>query len=349
MKFYYPFSLRLAGWLVSAILIVYILYVLQDIFKPIAFSVLFAVMLYPLCLRLERWGLYRVLSIVISQILLITIIVGLIYLASVQVADFDEEIPKLTEKATVWTGKLQTYISENYHLSKRKQLTESKKYLNDGIKNGASFVTNTLATTTNTLTSAALVPLFVFFLLLYRDFFRTFIYQLFDVKHKRKVNEGIRRIYDVVQSYLVGLVLVILIVGLLNSAGLLLLGVDYAIFFGFLAAFLLLIPYIGLMIGAILPALMALITKDSPMYALGVLGVFGVIQVIESNFITPNIVGSKISINPLAAMITLILGGQLWGVAGLILALPITAIIKVIFDLVTPLKPFGYLLGEATE
>ncbi len=349
MKSQFPFSLRLAGSLVSLILIVYILYVLQDILKPIAFSVLFAVMLYPLCLRLERWGVYRVLSIVVCQILLTTVIAVLIYLASAQIADFDEEIPKLTQKATVWTGKLQTYISENYHLSKRKQLSESKKYLNDGIKSGASLLTNTLATTTSTLTSAALVPLFVFFLLFYRDFFRAFIYQLFDIKHKRRVNEGIRRIYDVVQSYLVGLVLVIFIVGLLNSAGLLLLGIDYAIFFGFFAAFLLLIPYIGLLIGAILPALMVLITKDSPMYALGVLGIFGVVQVLEANFITPLIVGSKVSVNPLAAMITLILGGQLWGIAGLILALPVTAIIKVVFDLIDSLKPFGYLLGEAKE
>ncbi len=349
MKNQFPFSLRLAGSLVSSLLIVYILYVLQDILKPIAFSVLFTVMLYPLCLRLERWGVYRVLSIFICQIVLITAIAALIYLVSAQIADFDEEIPKLTQKTAVWTGKLQTYISDNFHLSKQNQLLESKKYLNDGIKNGASFFTNTLATTTSTLTSVALVPLFVFFLLLYRDFFRAFIYQLFHVKHKRKVNEGIRRIYDVVQSYLVGLVLVIFTVGLLNSAGLLLLGIDYAIFFGFFAAFLLLIPYIGLLVGAILPALMALITKDSPIYALAVLGVFGIVQVLESNFITPFIVGSKVSVNPLAAMITLILGGQLWGVAGLILALPVTAIVKVVFDLIDSLKPFGYLLGEAKE
>jgi putative heme transporter len=349
MKNRFPFSVQLAGWLTSAILIVYVLYVLQDILKPIAFSVLFAVMLYPLCHRLERWHISRAWSIAISLVVLFIVLGTLVYLASVQISNFDDEIPKLTEKATIWTQKTQTYISENFHLSKRKQVTESKKYMDGAIKNGASFITTALSATTDTLTSTALVPLFVFFLLLYRDFFRQFIYQLFSPKYKRKVDVGISRIYGVVQSYLVGLVLVILIVGLLNSAGLLLLGVDYAIFFGFFAAFLLLIPYIGLMIGSLLPALMALITKDSPMYALGVLGIFGVVQVLEGNFITPYIVGSKVSVNPLAAMITLILGGQLWGVAGLILALPVTAILKVIFDLVEPLKPFGYLIGEAKE
>jgi len=215
------------------------------------------------------------------------------------------------------------------------------------LKNGASFITNAVATTTSTLATATLVPIFVFFFLLYRDFFRHFFYQLFSSKHKRKVDIGIRKIYDVVQSYLVGLILVIIIVGILNSAGLLLLGIDHAIFFGFFAAFLLLIPYIGVMIGSILPALMALITKDSPMYALAVLAIFGVVQFLEGNFITPNIVGSKVSINPMAAMIVLILWGNLWGVSGLILALPCIAIIKVIFDLVEPLKPFGYLLGDA--
>lgn len=343
----FPFSLRLAGWLISAVIIVYILYILQDMLVPLIFSALFAVMLFPASKRLEKWGFPRILSISISLILFFTIIIGLIYLVTMQIQDFDEQLPKLTQKATYWTDKFQKFISETFHLSRKKQVLEVQKLVTDSLKNGASFITNAVATTTSTLATATLVPIFVFFFLLYRDFFRHFFYQLFSSKHKRKVDIGIRKIYDVVQSYLVGLILVIIIVGILNSAGLLLLGIDHAIFFGFFAAFLLLIPYIGVMIGSILPALMALITKDSPMYALAVLAIFGVVQFLEGNFITPNIVGSKVSINPMAAMIVLILWGNLWGVSGLILALPCIAIIKVIFDLVEPLKPFGYLLGDA--
>jgi predicted PurR-regulated permease PerM len=111
----------------------------------------------------------------------------------------------------------------------------------------------------------------------------------------------------------------------------------------------LLIPYIGITIGALLPITIALLTKDSPIYALAVLGLFLVVQALESNFITPYIVGSKVSINSFAAIIALLLGGQLWGMAGLVLALPFTAIIKVIFDNVEELKPYGYLIGDSSH
>ena len=193
------------------------------------------------------------------------------------------------------------------------------------------------------------MPLYIFFFLLYRDFFRSFFYKVFGHTRRTKVDAVFQRIYTVVKDYLAGLVLVICIVGTLNTVGLLILGVDYAVFFGFFGAVLILIPYFGIAIGSILPALFSLVTQDNPLVALGVIGVFLFVQVLEGNFITPYIVGSKVSINPLAAIIVLILWGQLWGVTGLILALPMTAIIKVIFDSVEPLKPYGFLLGEAEK
>jgi hypothetical protein len=145
------------------------------------------------------------------------------------------------------------------------------------------------------------------------------------------------------------LFLVIIIVGILNSIGLLILGVPHAIFFGFLAGFLILIPYIGILIGSLFPALLSIVTMDSPWYAVGVIGVMSFVQFLEGNFITPNIVGSKVSVNPMAAIVALFLGGQLWGLSGLILALPVTAILKVILDTIPSLEPFGFLLGEPVQ
>jgi predicted PurR-regulated permease PerM len=341
------FSVRLAAWLISILIVIYGLYMFQDVLIPLTFAVLFAVLLFPVCRQLEQWRVPRPWAIFLSQIILFAAVGGLIYLASIQIADFGAELPKLATKAEYWSDKLQRFVSDNFNLSRGRQTTEVKKYLTDALRSSGSVLTNAVATTTGTLATASLVPLFMFFFLLYRDFFRQFFYKLFDARHKRRVDQVVKRVYEVMQGYIVGLVLVILIVGVLNSVGLLLLGIDYALFFGFFAAFLLLIPYVGIMIGSLLPALMALITKDSPTYAMGVLAVFGVVQFLEGNFITPYIVGSKVSVNPLAAMIVLILGGQIWGVSGLILALPVTAIVKVIFDAVGPLKAFGYLLGEA--
>jgi hypothetical protein len=123
-------------------------------------------------------------------------------------------------------------------------------------------------------------------------------------------------------------------------------GIDYAWFFGSLASLLMLLPYIGIAIGSILPALFALATKDSALYALGVVAWFQVVQFLEGNIITPNIVGSKVSINPLMAIIGILLGGMLFGLAGLIIALPFIATLKVIFDSNPNMEAFGFLIGE---
>jgi predicted PurR-regulated permease PerM len=139
------------------------------------------------------------------------------------------------------------------------------------------------------------------------------------------------------------------IVGVLNSIGLLLLGIDYPFFFGFLCAVLLLIPYIGIIIGSLLPALVAFATKDSNWYAVGVLLLFSVIQFIEGNFITPKITGSKISINAFVSILSIVVFGMLWGTSGMILALPLTASLKVLFDHSPKFHIYGFLLGEPTE
>src|SRR5690606_29740687 len=136
------------------------------------------------------------------------------------------------------------------------------------------------------------------------------------------------------------------IVAVLNTVGLMVLGIEYAWFFGTLASLLMLLPYIGIAIGSILPAIFALATKDSYWYAVGVIAWFQVVQFLEANIITPNIVGGKVSINPLMAIISIILGGMLFGMAGLILALPVTATIKVLFDATPETQPFGFLIGE---
>lgn len=341
-----PFSARLAYVLVSLVVIIYGMYVLQEVLTLLAFSFLLGMLLYPLCHRLERLGFPRIAAIFVCLIVLIGVLVLLVYLASVQLASFSTEFPTFQTKIEDVVEQVQGFVSKQLNLSKSQQVSQAKKITGDLLKSSGSYVSSALSATTSTLTDLTIVPIFVFFVMLYRDFFRQFFYKLFSSVRRNKIDDILRKIYSVVQSYLAGLFLVILIVATLNTIGLWVLGIDYAIFFGVLAALLLLIPYIGIMIGSLLPIVYALVTKDSPIYAVGVAGVFFTVQMLEGNFITPHIVGSKVSINPLAAMIALILGGQLWGISGLVLALPMIAILKVVFDNIESFKPFGYLLGE---
>jgi predicted PurR-regulated permease PerM len=277
---------------------------------------------------------------------LFIVIVVLIYVVSLQIGSFAEELPRITEKAETILDQTLTMGEKYLNVSRTRQVSEGKKYLINALSEGRAVLLNTLVTTTGAISTFVLIPLYIFFFLLYRDFFRRFVHKAVRNVPNEDLNLLLKKIYEVIQSYLSGLFLVILIVGVLNSIGLLILGVPHAIFFGFLAGFLILIPYIGILIGSILPALLSIVTMDSPWYAVGVIGIMSFVQFLEGNFITPNIVGSKVSVNPLAAIVALFLGGQLWGLSGLILALPVTAILKVILDTIPSLEPYGFLLGE---
>lgn len=340
---------KLAFILLSIVILVYGLYTLQGLLIPLVFAILFAVLLFPLAQRLENWRVPRVLAVILCLILTLAVIIGILYAVSVQISSFAEVWPDLVKRGNEYLNQIQTYADEQLNIDRKRQLAEVRKYLNQLLAEGGTILTTTLLATTSTLTDVFLVLLFIFFFLLYRDFFRSFFYKVFHDTRRSKIDSVLHSIYTVVKDYLAGLVLVILIIGTLMSVGLLILGIDYAFFFGFFGAVLVLIPYFGISLGSLLPAAYALVTEDNPLKAVGVIGVFLFVQTIEGNFITPYIVGSKVSINPLAAIIVLILWENVWGLAGLVLALPMTAILKVIFDAVDSLKPYGFLLGEAEK
>ncbi len=342
----FPYPVRLAASLICVLLIIYGLYALQGIVTLLLYSLLIAMLLFPLCRKLEKWKLPRVAAIFVCLVVLIGVLAGIVWLVSMQMANFTDDFPKFQEKMNAVIDRAQRMADDQFGLDKTRQKNEIKRITNDVLHNSGSYIGTFLSSTTSTLADLSLVPIFVFFILLYRDFFRSFLYKLFSKTRRHRLDDVLGKIYVVVQGYLTGLVLVIAIVAGLNTAGLLILGIDYAWFFGTLAAVLLLIPYIGILVGSLLPTIYALVTKDSPMYAVGVIGVFSFVQILEGNFITPNVVGSKVSVNPLAAMVVLIMGGQLWGISGLVLALPVTAIMKVICDNVDGLKPYGFLLGD---
>lgn len=341
-----PSHVKFASVLVGLIALVYILSKLSDPLLSLLFAALFSILLLPICERLEKWGMHRIVAIVISIILFFAVLAGFIWLIILQVSSFGDAIPPFVSKAETFIESVIAWIESNFDVSRNQQVSEAKKYLLSMLGESRNYMAQVVVSVGGLLGTAFLVPLYVFFFLLYRDFFRNFIYKAFKGVSNTRLDRILARIYEVVQSYMSGLLLVIIIVGILNTIGLWILGVDYAVFFGFLAAILIVIPYIGIFIGSILPAIYSLVTMDSPWISLGVIGVMSLVQFLEGNFITPNVVGSKVSINPLAAIIMLLLGGKLWGLAGLIVALPLTAIIKVILDSSPALEPYGYLLGE---
>ncbi|MFK7773422.1 MAG: AI-2E family transporter, partial [Saprospiraceae bacterium] len=208
------------------------------------------------------------------------------------------------------------------------------------------YIGTTLSISGTFLINLFLTFVYTFLLLLYRTSLKNFYIMQFGATIKDGAELVLERIQTVIQKYLYGLLLVIAILGILNSIGLMLIGIEYAIFWGFLAAFLAVIPYIGTALGGLLPFLYAFATCDNYWQPIAVIVLFAFVQIIEGNLITPKVVGSSIKINPLAAILALLVGGAIWGTSGLILALPFIAIIRIIFSQIDFLKPIGMLLSD---
>lgn len=341
-----PYALELAASLISLVLIIAILYVLQGILLPLMFSILIAISLFPVARFLERLHLGKVVSALLAVLLAIAILSALLWFIVHQVIIIGKDGSMIIQKFLSIFDTIQGWLHDRFGLEPGDVTQRIRIEANNLLAHAGSYLTAAFGSLGSLLAGLVLVPLFSFFLLYYRIFFREFFFRVFKNTSHDIVNSTLNKIYNVVQSYLLGLAIVMGIVAILNTAGLYILGIQYAWFFGTLASLLMLLPYIGIAIGSLLPALFALATKDSAWYALGVIAWFQVVQFLEGNLITPNIVGGKVSINPLMAIISIILGGMLFGLAGLIIALPLTATLKVLFDAVPSMNAFGFLIGE---
>lgn len=183
-------------------------------------------------------------------------------------------------------------------------------------------------------------------ILYYKPLLLQFVKKIFVNSNQDMVADILFESKSLIQKYLIGLVAEAAIMAVLNSVGLLVLGVQYAVLLGIIGAIVNVIPYIGGIVGTLLPMIIALTTK-SPASALYVLILFSVIQFIDNHYIVPYVVASRVKLNALVSIIVVLLGAALWGVPGMFLSIPLTAIIKVMFDRIEPLKPWGFLLGDS--
>lgn len=336
--------------LLSLIAVVFILYVLKPLIMPVLFAIILAIMIFPVQIFLEKkWRCNRLFASLcsITIIFCITAILAIIiyFRINALINNSDNYITKLT---TLYYNFI-NFTYDTFGISRRSSLFTKDLRVESLLKGHFEKIGGFIYQSGSLISYFVLIPIYLFFFLYYRRFFKVFYYKLFRNKPKAFLNRMIRKVYRIQQNYLLGLIKVILIVGCLNSLGLILLGIGNPFFFGFLAAALLLIPYIGIFIGSLLPAIVALATKDSAWYAFGVIAIFSFIQFLEGYFITPKITGSKVSINAFVAILSLIVFSMLWGIPGMIVALPITATLKIIFDNTPKYHAYGFLMGEPID
>jgi predicted PurR-regulated permease PerM len=322
-----------------------ILYFGRDVFIPLGYAVLISFVLYPACAWMEQKGIGRMTAVLINLLLLSVVLIGLATLLVQQFLLFVKEWPALQEKVLVVVADAGRFLTTFFGVSETYQ-TKLMTRLTDEMTGGTfSFIREAISFSAFTAVTLVLVPVYTVLLLFYRHHWVKVLYRIFPAERNENTREILGLTIQAYFSFIKGMGIVYLVVGILNSAGLFLLGVPHPVLFGFIASVLTFVPYVGIIIGSLLPIAMAWTTYDSVWYAVGVVGVFTFVQYLEANVIFPIAVSNRLKVNTLVVLIAIFVGGILWGVSGMILFVPFVGIAKLIADHNHRLKTLSMLLG----
>ncbi len=332
--------------LLAIILFIYGLITIKPFLYPIAFGFLLAYLLLPVVAWLEKHNIPRILANLISIIGALVVIGSLALIAYRQIAPFTGELPGLAEKGLKNMAEMLSSIGEYFGFEKantRDYLQEQSSQL---LQTGTEFLSALFSATTSTIVAIGLMPVYIFLFLYYRTKFMYFLLKVFGRKHRNEVTGILREISNVMVRYLAGVITVVLILCVLNSAGLFIIGLKYAIPLGVTAALFNFIPYFGTLLGGLVPFSYALLVEGDLAMTLRVLVLFIIIQFIENNILTPNIVGGNVKINPFFIITGLVAASMIWGIPGMLLLAPFLAILRIVFSHLHYMNPYAFLIGE---
>lgn len=303
----------------------------KSVFVPIAFAVLIAFLLYPVSKFLEK-KLPRLLSISIVFTVAIAFIVGGFALFSLMLRNVLSEIKLVDFKFENFVNSFTATISNFFGIEDEALLQMLEDNAMGALEGPLSFLYTQLLNSTTLLFSFFITLVLAFLFVLYRTAFKNFFLFQLHPNNREDAISVMKQVQTVAQKYIVGLAKAMFILGLLNSLGLWIIGVKIPLFWGFFAASLAIIPFIGTFIGGFFPFIFALATTGTIWQPVALVLMFALIQFLDDNFITPKIVGKNVDVNPLVAIFSLILGGLIWGIPGFILALPYVAVLKILFE-----------------
>jgi predicted PurR-regulated permease PerM len=340
-----PKAQKFSFFLLAIILVFYVLITARLFLYPLALAVLFAYLLYPLANFLEKKKFPRILAIVISILLLLTVITFMGLFVYRKLGVFVGDFPTFRVKAIGRIDEMEKTISSLFGISDL-QLTDFLRSRVSGMfETGSTVFNKAFTAATGTLFRVGILPVFIFMFLYYRTKFAWFIMKIVPREKQLRTLNVLREVSKVASRYMGGIFTVVFVLCIINSLGLYLVGIRYAITLGVIAAIFNFIPYFGTIIGYSIPFVFALLTGDSAQPAFKVLLVFLVVQFMENNILTPNIVGNYVKINPFMIILGVIAGGMVWGLPGMFVVIPFLAVLRIISEHVPALHPYVYLLG----
>jgi predicted PurR-regulated permease PerM len=342
-------SKRVLVYAEALILIVVVLYFAKALLIPISYAMLLAVVLLPLCKRLERHGWPRAISITVVLLIIMTLFTMLIGLLVVEINLFSDDLPALRQKLMESMPELRTWLRDTAGISLQNQGSWWQDVLYNLITNPTGLIKNTISATAGTFVTLFLIPIYTALFLYNRSVFVRFLVRITPASHKAHLPRILEHATGTYSKFIKGMIFVYLIVGTLNSIGFFILGIEHAILFGILTALMTIVPYVGIVISSLLPLTVAWLTKDSIWYPVGVIFMLSFVQYLEANIIFPKVVATQLNISTWAALVAVIAGGMLWGISGMILFVPFIGILKIIFEEFPAGRVFNILLARSEK
>jgi predicted PurR-regulated permease PerM len=339
---------RFNSILLCSILIFMVLYYGRVLLIPVCFAALFAMLTRPVATKLERLGMKRVFSSLISLLIVLLLSALIIILVFQQFKSITEDLPKIKERSEQMMHSTEAYFQEKLGLSEE-QVKMGRQKVIEGLQSSGSYFMSFFTNFLSFLRDVFLVSAFMFLFLLYREKYEHFFLMLVKEEDREKTRTVLQDISKVAQQYLTGRLISVLIFTVLFTAGFLIVGVKGAFLLAFVAAVLTIVPYVGSILGGIFPFVVALLTSDSSDLAFGALGVILIVQFFDNYFIEPYVIGGAVHLSGFFTILILCVGGLLWGPAGMILFIPMMGVAKIIFDNVVELRPYGYLIGDQEQ
>jgi predicted PurR-regulated permease PerM len=337
---------RVNQYLLLAILTTIVLFYGKVVLVPVLFAALLAMLMAPVCRWLDSRGLSRPLSTAVCILILLVSLLAVLGVVAAEISTFVGEAAAIEKKANEFLANMQGFIEETFRVAPEKQVTVVKEQVKNMGKSAGSFAGAFIGGITGTIAGLLITLVFTFLFLFNKERYESFFLKLYKDEEPAKVKTIVNKITTVAQKYLTGRVMSILTLATLYSIGLLIVGIKNAVLLAGIAALLTVVPYVGSVLGGLFPFMMALVTEDSMQPALMVVVVIVAIQTIDNYFIEPNMVGGEVNLSAFASILAILVGGLVWGVAGMVLFIPMVGIIKIVCDHVEPLKPVGYVLGD---
>lgn len=327
-----------------------ILVLAKPILIPLSIALIISFILLPLTKKFEAWKIGKILATFLSIFTVILIIIGVGFFFSTQIISLSKQFTHVQDKIISAFADVTVYFNKNVSFVETLEKDELFNRMKDWIKDSTGFlISQTVSNTATFMAGLMATIIFTFLILIYRDGLTKAFLAFSPEKNRERVLKMFKSVQQVGQKYLFGMIILTILIGLANSIGLMIIGIDNPFLFGFLGAALAIIPYIGTTLGAVIPIIYTFVSYDSLLMPVAVAILFWFVQLVSDNFLTPRIVGGSLQINALTAILSLFVGAAVWGLAGMILFLPFAAMLKVVCEEFEELKPIALIIGEQNK